>query len=219
MSHQIDPVHALRYETTLAYLRKLNTKKLTVLDVGGESWFTDQLRKVCKFVECTGTRELRFPFTLGQQFDLIVCTEVIEHIHDIYVSDVNARAQWMYSGQLAVLANLRALLKPEGRLFLTTPNAVSLRVIWNAIHELLPVTYEPHVRELTQRQLHSLLEKTDYEIIDSGIWNVWKHHGCPEVQKIKDIVKSFGQDAERGDDLFVLAKRKYTDASVGTLEG
>jgi SAM-dependent methyltransferase len=79
------------------------------------------------------------PFADGT-FDLVVCTETIEHVHDLQL----------------FLSEVRRVLEPRGRLALTTP----------ANHFLIPAPdpLSPHLRHLTKRSLRGLLERMGFDI-------------------------------------------------------
>jgi len=79
------------------------------------------------------------PFGDGT-FDLVVCTEAIEHVHDLQL----------------FLSEARRVLEPRGRLALTTPaNRFLIRA---------PDPLSPHLRHLTKRSLRGLLEEMGFEV-------------------------------------------------------
>ena len=79
------------------------------------------------------------PFADGS-FDLVVCTEAIEHVHDLQL----------------FLSEVRRVLEPRGRLALTTPaNRLLIRP---------PDPLSPHMRHLTKRSLRALLEGMGFEV-------------------------------------------------------
>ena len=73
------------------------------------------------------------PFADGT-FDLVVCTETLEHVRDVQL----------------FLSEVRRVLEPGGRLFVTTP-AHGRRMA-------APDPLSPHLRFLTKRSLRALLE-------------------------------------------------------------
>jgi ubiquinone/menaquinone biosynthesis C-methylase UbiE len=79
------------------------------------------------------------PFADGT-FDLVVCTETIEHVHDLQL----------------FLSEVRRVLEPRGRLAITTP----------ANRRLIPAPdpLSPHLRHLTKRSLRTLLEGTGFAV-------------------------------------------------------
>lgn len=71
------------------------------------------------------------------KFDYVFCLEVFEHIEKQY--------------EELVLSNLRSLLRPSGRLFLSTP----IKQYWNVLH--FPT--KDHVNEVEYSYLSSLLRR------------------------------------------------------------
>ena len=81
------------------------------------------------------------PFPLGDStFDLVLCAETIEHVRDVQL----------------LLSEIRRVLRPGGRLALTTPAAPPL--------VRPPDPLSPHLRMLTRRSLRRLLEELGFEL-------------------------------------------------------
>jgi ubiquinone/menaquinone biosynthesis C-methylase UbiE len=85
------------------------------------------------------------PFA-DNEFDLVVCVETIEHVRDV---------------QLA-LSEIRRVLRPGGRLALTTPAASRFRVLWRGVEH----PFSPHVRAFTRRALRTILETMGFQILE-----------------------------------------------------
>jgi ubiquinone/menaquinone biosynthesis C-methylase UbiE len=79
-------------------------------------------------------------------FDLVVCIETLEHIRDV---------------QLA-LSEIRRVLRPGGRLALTTPASARWRVLVRGLEH----PFSPHLRSFTRRSLRSTLEGMGFHILD-----------------------------------------------------
>jgi ubiquinone/menaquinone biosynthesis C-methylase UbiE len=79
------------------------------------------------------------PFADGT-FDLVVCTETIEHVHDLQL----------------FLSEARRVLEPGGRLAVTTPA--------NRFLIPAPDPLSPHLRHLTKRSLRGVLEGMGFEV-------------------------------------------------------
>jgi len=98
-----------------------------------------------------------------ESFDLILCTEVIEHIKD----------------SRATLAGLFQLLKPQGKLVLTTPQRwsfleltakVAFLPVFVQIVRLIygePILEMGHINLMTEKQLTQQLHSTGFKIIES----------------------------------------------------
>lgn len=83
-------------------------------------------------------------------FDLVLCTETIEHVRDTQL----------------LLSEIRRVLRPGGRLALTTPahgRVTALRMLLGGLeHELDPRS--PHLRLLTRRSLAALLDDLGFDV-------------------------------------------------------
>ena len=80
------------------------------------------------------------PFADGA-FDLVVCTETLEHVRDVQL----------------LLSEVRRVLEPGGRLAVTTP--AHRRLIARR-----PDPLSPHLRFLTKRTLRALLEQMGFDV-------------------------------------------------------
>ena len=79
------------------------------------------------------------PFGDGA-FDLVVCTETIEHVRDVQL----------------LMSEVRRVLEPGGRLALTTPAHGRLISAPNPL--------SPHLRFFTRRSLRALLDQMGFEV-------------------------------------------------------
>jgi SAM-dependent methyltransferase len=174
--------HARRYALLLDLVRDLNPRKILVV---GPSYESGLLREAfpAATVNTLGWYDDRFPLRQGEQHtdldlneseypqlerhDLIVCGEVIEHLH---VSPVS------------VLRFLAELLSPDGRLVLQTPNATALPKRLRLLIGRNP--YEPirdaprnpgHFHEYTVPELRGLLEAAGLEVIRLITANYFNH--------------------------------------------
>ena len=95
--------------------------------------------------------ENRLPFP-DASFDVVTCIEVIEHIHP-YLA-------------IKLLEEARRVLKPTGRLIVTTPNYRSLwPFIEFALERMSPVKYhEQHISKFTPNALIKFLEAAGFEV-------------------------------------------------------
>src|SRR5687768_13682979 len=73
-------------------------------------------------------------------FDLVVCTETLEHVRDLQL----------------FLSELRRVLEPRGRLVITTPAHRSFM--------RTPDPLTPHLRFLTKRSLRTLLDQMGFDV-------------------------------------------------------
>ena len=79
------------------------------------------------------------PFVDGT-FDLVVCTETLEHVRDIQL----------------FLSEVRRVLEPRGRVAISTPAHRSVIAA--------PDPFSPHLRFLTKRTLRGLLDRMGFDV-------------------------------------------------------
>jgi SAM-dependent methyltransferase len=75
-------------------------------------------------------------------FDLVLCAETIEHVRDVQL----------------LLSEIRRVLRPGGRLALTTPANLPLG--------RRPDPLSPHLRQFTRRSLSRLLDRLGFELVE-----------------------------------------------------
>lgn len=79
-------------------------------------------------------------------FDLVTCIETLEHVRDV---------------QLA-FSEMRRVLRPGGRLALTTPAAARWRVLLRGVEH----PFSPHIRAFTRRSLRTTLETMGFQVLE-----------------------------------------------------
>src|SRR5215218_275340 len=79
-------------------------------------------------------------------FDLVTCIETLEHVRDV---------------QLA-LSEIRRVLRPGGRLAMTTPAAARWRVLFRGVEH----PFSPHLRSFTRRSLRMTLDAMGFQVLD-----------------------------------------------------
>ncbi|MEL6237655.1 MAG: class I SAM-dependent methyltransferase [Pseudomonadota bacterium] len=84
-------------------------------------------------------------------FDVVICSEVLEHLPD-------------YS---AALAEIRRVLKPGGRLCVTVPNAWPERLCWKLAPSLDGYAFEPggHIRIFDKTELRVAVERHGFTLV------------------------------------------------------
>src|SRR3954468_22375952 len=85
------------------------------------------------------------PFA-DNEFDQVTCIETLEHVRDV---------------QLA-LSEIRRVLRPGGRLALTTPAAARWRVLVLGLEH----PFSPHLRSFTRRSLRTVLESMGFQLVE-----------------------------------------------------
>jgi SAM-dependent methyltransferase len=139
--------------------------------------------------------------------DLLLCLEVIEHIKDQNSDVLKEIVLWNNSGINAFFSEMSRVLRPNGHLVVTTPNASSLRTIHQALSGSAPFVYRPHVREYTIKELVDLATPHGFELVESSTMYCFFFLHNPEA-RLKKYIGDLGFDmSNRGDDLFLVLKR------------
>lgn len=172
--------HTLRYVKTIKWISdKLRDSDCMGLDVGYENPIAKYLRqeghpKFGPMVVHLVTSEIRNRWGADSPVDFVMMNEVVEHIHDLPTEDYTDRAMWTGSGLNAALKNALEALRPGGKLFITTPNVLSVANLSNFIRGKHPMNYDKHVREYTQFDLLDAIENAGFqpkELIGMDVYN------------------------------------------------
>jgi SAM-dependent methyltransferase len=115
--------------------------------------------------------EIPYPLPDGY-FDAVLLTEVLEHLREY-----PARS----------LAEIRRILKPGGRLYLTTPNAAYIMnrlrlLLGRSVHTALEdwiggLPHARHAREYTFTEVRRLLEHVGLEVVHAESRHFYRHYG------------------------------------------
>ena len=196
--------HVYRYALSLQFLENnFENTELRVLELGEPGPFTQMLHKCFSNWNVLHQEEdLRSGIVFdSSSFDLVISTEVLEHIADTVIGH-----EITSEGVRDNLSEIHRVLKTNGKLFLTTPNASS---IWNIKRILMqepPLIYEKHYREFSHEELRELMIHAGFEIIKHEsiiVWNFW------DFSDIETFMKERKYDLRnRGDDQFALAMKK-----------
>ena len=124
--------------------RHLRTAKLTGVDVSQVA--LERARRRLPDAELVLVEpDEPLPFA-DNVFDLVTSIETLEHIRDV---------------QLA-LSEIRRVLRPGGRLAITTPASARWRVLLRGLEH----PFSPHLRSFTRRSLRSTLEGMGFQIFE-----------------------------------------------------
>ena len=147
------PERALDVGCSTGYLAsRLQERGATVVGLDLDDRAAEQARRFCESVHVGDVETMELPFEAGS-FDAIVAGDVIEHLRD----------------PGAFLARIRPLLRPGGRLVLSTPNianwAMRLSLLFGRFRYtewgLLDRT---HTHLFTRKTLRECLETAGYRI-------------------------------------------------------
>jgi SAM-dependent methyltransferase len=186
------------------------------MDLGAESLTSDYWRYKFPKVRWGNTEnDLRLPWNSpASSVDLIVCTELIEHLSD--PPNVIFNEGFYKRGVVSVLQEGFKALKPGGYLFLTTPNAASLLHIKAVLQGDPPWFFNKHVREYTMPEVVALLQEAGFEIVRKHVIHCMSvrnvHHMTDlDYAEYSDIFLQLLENSYpvegRGDDLFILARK------------
>jgi SAM-dependent methyltransferase len=203
--------HSLRLILSKNWVSEIisNTeKRLVAIDLGTESISTFLWKKWFPNIQWHNTNfDLRFPWNLPDSFaDIIVCTEVIEHLPD----QPNAIYNEGFGkfGLKALLNEAFRVLKGGGYLFVTSPNASSMLHVKAILEKRPPWFFDLHIREYTLDEVCFEINKAGFTILRA------RDVHCMSTKLYSDFVSMFellllsGYPTEgRGDDLFILAQK------------
>jgi SAM-dependent methyltransferase len=203
-------IHRERFIQTFGFVRRhCSASAGKVLDVGGVGPISAYFKKYFGWsVESTGT-DLRKPLAIDDDaFDLILCTETVEHIKDVESNEIRDLEAFNYSGVVSMLRELRRSLKQAGRLVITTPNANSYITLhkWLSGESLL---MDPqHVREFSVADLKRVAAQCDLVEIAVSTIDSWSDFGG-HVGELKKALHRFPDVAsiERGDNIVAAFSR------------
>ncbi|PKN92533.1 MAG: hypothetical protein CVU44_15480 [Chloroflexi bacterium HGW-Chloroflexi-6] len=177
---------------------------LGVKDVAGEYW-----RFKFPWVQWENTDyDLRFPWkTTASSFDMILCTELVEHLSD-QVNEQSFNEGFYKLGFMTLLGESFKALKPGGWLLITTPNAASVFHLKAVLRGDPPWFFIKHVREYTMPEVVELLKNAGFEIVRKQDIHCMTVMAYSDYTPIFQLLLENGFPTEgRGDDLFVLAHK------------
>lgn len=133
----------------------------------------------------------------GETFDVVLCCEVIEH---------------MEVDPMHLMSEINRVLKPDGLLVLTTPNATSSRAIHKILRGIEPYFYMQYrhkpslYRHNYEYSVYSLTKVLQSAGFDGKVWteDSFEDPILDDVEKLRDLGYSL---SHIGDNIFVVARK------------
>lgn len=199
--------HRLRYCETWLRLHDLTDGVRDVLELGSMSPVGGFLRDRRGANLATVETDLRYPPYPAPDncAELVLCLEVLEHLNDAHLpgASIGEIAMFTHSGARNMFQECRRLLRPGGRLALTTPNCESIDVLGNVLARRHPYRYAPHVREYARGEVVALAEEAGFTTERNSTFFAWNASPDTDRQALITGLHAMGFDmADRGDDAF-----------------
>jgi SAM-dependent methyltransferase len=177
-----------------------------MLDLGG-GMFPHIFRKIYPGFcgEHTST-DLRYPLeSPAERYDIVINTELLEHLKDRTESSIE---YFDLSGFHSLLSESYRILKPGGIMFVTTPNASSIGILYRQLMGWPLHYYYPHVREYTVHELRKFLEEHLFSIERIETLDVYDDVPADKSSAISNMLIQNGYSTEfRGDCSFIIARK------------
>jgi len=203
--------HRVRFLLTLdAIRRRIDVSAVRLAETGHQSGLSHWLTARGNLVE-----ELEGDFRYridapDEQYDVLFSFEVLEHIKDQDQRSFDDLVLFNYSGVWAFVREMHRVLKPGGKLILTTPNACSLFVIEQAYIRRPPWLFAPHVKEYTPDEVIDLCADAGFSL--QSFDTFYAAHYLDPIEREHLLDKYFsrrGHSREhRGDDAFFIFNRE-----------
>jgi 2-polyprenyl-3-methyl-5-hydroxy-6-metoxy-1,4-benzoquinol methylase len=171
------PARALDVGCSTGYLaRRLAERGAAVVGIEADERAAAEARDVCEQVLVGDVETMALPFP-DSSFDVVLCGDLIEHLRD----------------PEAFLVRVRPLLRPGGRLVLTTPNVAN----WTVRLGLLAgrwrytergILDRTHVHLFTKRTLEETLDRAGYRIVELDVTAPVPVVGGARVERVAHAV-------------------------------
>lgn len=144
-----------------------------------------------------------------ERYDVLFSLEVLEHIKDQDQRGFDDLVLFNYSGVKAFVREMHRVIKPGGKLILTTPNACSLWIIEQAYERKAPWLHAPHVKEYAPHEVIALCEEAGFRV--EAFDTFYAAHYLDPIHR-EQTLKSYFSDKghssdDRGDDAFFIFAR------------
>lgn len=201
-------IHRSRFIQSYHYLESFNlTTGGIVLDIGGIGPVSGYLRDYLAWQAEKVESDLRYPLNLdSDRYDLVICTETIEHVKDVDSDQIADLERFNYSGVVNMLSEFLRVMKPGGHLLVTTPNANSYVTLAKWVYGELLLMDPAHVREFSVRELGQVAASVGLETKNIATFDTWDDSFKEALAPIKPMVEHLPQVnlVERKDNIFAL---------------
>jgi SAM-dependent methyltransferase len=188
-----------------------------VLDVGGAGPLSLYLKEALGWQPSMSFTDLRHALEFkSESFDLVICTETIEHIKDIDSNKISDLELFNYSGVTGMLEEFKRVMKPDALLFMTTPNANSFITLSKWLSGEVLLMDPNHVREFSVRDLVRVTSDVGLEATLVRTCDSWGEHFGASVTDLKALFENVPllDAVERDDNIFaVFRKAEIADAA------
>ena len=141
--------------------------------------------------------------------NVVLCTETIEHIKDRESSKIFDLERFNYSGVDSMLLEIHRILKPEGMLFITTPNSLSFTQLYKWLMGELPYMDANHIREYTVSLLNEVCARNGFGPIAIELRNSWGNVPANILADLEQLLAScpVKRDLQREENIYALYRR------------
>ena len=158
--------HKLRFERSLEWVSSFIQGEEIVMNFGPYCVFEEMLKAAWPGITLSDTdvSDLRYPLEdiSDESVDVILFMETIEHLSDQTFKNIDEilKGDVLLTGVKNSISEAARILRPGGKLFLTTPNACGWFAFLQMIHHAPygPLTYHGHFREFSYVQLFNMLK-------------------------------------------------------------
>lgn len=171
------PQRVLDVGTSSGYLaRRLAAAGASVVGIDVDEQAAKEAQEVCEQVLVGDVETMELPFE-AHSFDVVLCGDLIEHLRE----------------PERFLTRVRTLIRPGGRLVLTTPNvanwAIRLALLagrWRYTQR--GILDRSHTHLFTKKTLEQTLERAGYRILELDVTAPVPVIGSPSVERIAHAI-------------------------------
>jgi SAM-dependent methyltransferase len=198
--------HKKRILKSIEWLAPYIREDSSILEMGG-GMFPYIFQATSSEIRGDNTNtDLRLPLPIqSEQYDVVVNTELIEHLKDRVDSPVEL---FDFSGLRMLLSESYRVLKPGGITFVTTPNACSFGTIYRILMGWPHYYYLPHVREYTIHEIKNFLEELHFSVERMETLDVYDDLSSDKREEILSLLAGKGYSLDyRGECTFIIARK------------